>query len=487
MSLWQLDGLFFTPELFLIAATLGLLVYGLLVPDYQNVGVLSLGTLVLTLFLVLDQPIEQGIAFNSNFIIDDVTQHLKLFILLCGIVVLIYSFDYARTERWHSFECIILILLSTVSMMIMVSAGDFMTLYLTIELQSLCFYVLAASLRNSEYCIEGGLKYFVLGALASGILLIGITLVYTFTGLIHFEDLLKFVQADFGSNMGFNIGILCIFVALLFKMTAAPFHLWAPDVYAAAPTIVTAFFSLVPKIAFIGVFLRIGMWTFFADPTGIWNQVLLICAMLSLVFGAFGALAQTNIKRLLAYSSINHVGYMLLGFACGTLEGLEALFVYLFVYLIMTVTAFGVVLSLRKSHNGKNNGLQYISDLTNLSKSNPFLAFTFTITLFSLAGIPPVAGFFSKFYLFFAAMSSSFYLAAVIAVVTSCISCFYYLRLIKIMYFEMSDSDALSTQVSVQNALLISASVFSLVFIFVYPTPFLLLAQKLALSLDGIQ
>ena len=483
--LWQIDALFFAPEIFLTAITLCLLVYGLLNPHFQNVGVLSVMSLIATLFLVLNQPIQQGMGFNGNFVIDDVTQCFKGLILVCGIVIVLYSFNYSRVERWHSFECLILILLSTISMMIMVSAYDFMTLYLTIELQSLCFYVLAASLRNSEYCIEGGLKYFVLGALASGILLLGITLVYTFTGLVNFEDLSKFVQADFGGNMGLNVGILCIFVALLFKLTAAPFHLWAPDVYAAAPTIITAFFSLVPKIAFIGVFLRIGMWTFFADPTGVWNQVLLICAMLSLLFGSFGALAQTNIKRLLAYSSINHVGYMLLGFACGTIEGLQALFLYLFVYLIMTVAVFGIVLSLRQSQRGGEN-IQYISDITHLSKSNPVLAFSFALVLFSLAGIPPVAGFFSKFYLFFAAISSSFYLAAWIGVLTSCVSCFYYLRLIKIMYFEMNAPWLSFPQVARENALLISLALFALVFIFVYPTPFYLFAQKLALSLDGV-
>ena len=278
---------------------------------------------------------------------------------------------------------------------------------------------------------------------------------------------------------------MCIFAAILFKLTAAPFHLWAPDVYAAAPTIVTAFFSLVPKIAFIGVFLRIGMWTFFVDPSGVWNQVLLICAVLSLIFGSFGALAQTNIKRLLAYSSINHVGYMLLAFACGTIEGLQALFLYLFIYLIMTVAVFGILLSLRQSQRGGEN-VQYISDLTHLSKSNPFLAFTFALTLFSLAGIPPLAGFFSKFYLLFATISSSFYLAACIAVLTSCVSCFYYLRLIKIMYFEMNAPWLSFPQVTRENAILISLSLFALIFIFLYPTPFYLFAQKLALSLDGV-
>jgi len=481
---WQIDALFFAPEIFLTTITLCLLIYGLLNPHFHNLGVLSVISLIASLLLVLNHPIRQGMSFHASFIIDDVTQCFKALILLCGIVIVLYSFQYSRVERWASFECLILILLSTISMMVMVSAYDFMTLYLTIELQSLCFYVLAASLRHSEYCIEGGLKYFVLGALASGILLLGITLVYTFTGLINFEDLSKFVQADFGGNMGLNIGILCIFVAILFKLTAAPFHLWAPDVYAAAPTIITAFFSLVPKIAFIGVFIRIGMWTFFADPTGVWNQVLLICAILSLIFGAFGALAQTNMKRLLAYSSINHVGYMLIGFACGTMEGLQALFLYLFVYLIMTISVFGILLSLRKNQSNGDN-IQYISDITHLSKSNPVLAFSLALTLFSLAGIPPVAGFFSKFYLFFAATSSSLYLVAWIAVLTSCISCFYYLRLIKIMYFEMRAPWLSFPAVARENALLISLSLFALVFIFMYPNPFFLFAQKLALSIVG--
>ena len=481
--LWSHDGLLFTPEIFLTTVSLVLLVYGLVNPDFRTLGVLSLLGLLCTFLLVLNQPIQNGASFQAAFIFDEVSQSLKLLILGSASIIVLYSFDYSRVEGWHAFESLILILLSTISMLVMVSAYDFMTLYLTIELQSLCFYVLAASLRNSEYCIEGGLKYFVLGALASGILLIGISLVYTFTGCINFEDLMKFVQADAHTTLGLQIGVLCIFVALLFKLTAAPFHMWAPDVYAAAPTVITAYFSLAPKIALIGVFLRIGLWTFFADPTGVSNTVLLISGIASLIFGAFGALGQTNIKRLLAFSSINHVGYMLLGFACGTLEGLQALFLYLFVYLIMTVTVFGILLSFRDT---ESPGVQYISDFAHLSKSNPLLAFTFALTLFSLAGIPPVAGFLSKFYLFFATLSASLYGAACIAVLTSCISCFYYLRLIKIMYFEMSAPWCHFRQIDAPKAFLISLSFFALVFIFVYPSPCFLFAQKLALSLDGV-
>jgi NADH-quinone oxidoreductase subunit N len=480
----------FFPEIFLTTITLGLLVYGLLNPHFENICVLSILGLVGTLYLVINATDCQSLSHSSYFVIDEMSHYLKILLLSCVIVIVLYTFQYSKVEAWHSFECVIFILLSTISMMIMLSAKDFMTLYLTIELQSLCFYVLAASLRKSEYSVESGLKYFVLGALASGILLFGITLVYTFTGFITFDSLhlLSAWEALEGEgqilNPGFAIGILCIFVAMLFKLTAAPFHLWAPDVYTGAPTIITAFFALVPKIALIGVFTRIALWTCYGHPESIWNTTIIICAILSLVFGCFGALGQTNLKRLLAYSSINHVGYILLGFASGTPEGLESVFVYLFIYVLTTVAVFGIVLSFRQNKaSASTSNVQYISDLTHLSKGNPTLAFSFTCVLFSLAGIPPLAGFFGKFYLFFGAVSSSLYVPALIAVLTSCVSCFYYLRLIKIMYFEMTAPWLAFPQMDQIKALCISLSLFGLLFLFAHPFPVYGLAQLFVTNL----
>jgi len=431
---------------------------------------------------------DTQLIFNDCILVDAVGQYLKSLIILSSSCVILYSFQYSKTEKWHQYESLILILLSTASMMIMVSAFDFMTLYLTIELQSLCFYVLAASLRHSEYSVESGLKYFILGALASGIFLFGVSLLYVSTGLLNFGDLYTYYLLE---GQGFHpkeltgplqFGLFCIFVALLFKLTAAPFHLWAPDVYASAPTIVTAFFSLAPKIAFLAVFLRIGTWTFLINSTGLCNLVLVQCAALSMFLGAFGALGQRQIKRLLAFSSINHVGFLLLALVVGTQDGLEALFFYIFIYVVMTIGVFGVVLSLRGNRIGVANVL-HISDLSRLSKSNPALAGVFTLILFSLAGIPPMAGFLSKFYVILSALGSSYLIYAALALLSSCVGCFYYLQLIKIMHFDQPILWHKFPQIDRLTSSLISLCCFLLVFVFVCPTVFTLYSEWLTLSL----
>ena len=327
------------------------------------------------------------------------------------------------------------------------------------------------------------MKYFLLGAFSSGILLFGCSLVYGFTGMTNFGDLrllLTGVDTEVSLPMsGLVLGILFLGVGFLFKVSAAPFHMWAPDVYEGAPTSTTAFFVLVPKIALFAVFVRIFFGAFY-DLLASWQSILLICSGLSMIVGSFAALSQQRIKRLLAYSSIGHVGYMLLGFSCASLEGIEAVCIYLVIYVIMTLNVFGIVLAL----NSKQSRLRYLSDFGMLSASHPVLAFTFACTLFSMAGIPPLAGFCSKFYIFFAALSSGLYALALLGVLTSVVSCFYYIRLIKIMYFERPSRWLVYDGMDAEKALVIAASLFFVVFFFVYPSPLFLSAHKVALSLS---
>jgi len=369
----------------------------------------------------------------------------------------------------------------------MISSYDFISMYLTIEMQSLCFYVLACSKRNSEFSTEAGLKYFILGAFSSGILLFGASLIYGFSGITNFEELTKLSYSEH-MGTGVLIGMLFIAVGFLFKLTAAPFHMWAPDVYEGAPTAVTAFFAVAPKIALFALFSRLFLYTgpfgslgtiFFA-----WEKILVFCCIASMLVGAFSALSQQKIKRLLAYSSIGHVGYMIIGLICASREGIESMLVYLIIYIIMTLNVFAIVLSLRSRASGESSQVRYISDLSMLSRTHPVLAITLTLTLFSMAGVPPLAGFCGKFYVFFSALSSSMYLLAFVGIFTSVISCFYYIRLIKIMYFEKLPASVISFQpIDQGKAFVLAITLFFLVFFIFYPSPIFLLAQKVALSI----
>jgi proton-translocating NADH-quinone oxidoreductase chain N len=387
--------------------------------------------------------------------------------------------DYSKQESSNAFESIVLILFSTCSMLFMISAYDLIAMYLAIELQSLCFYVIAASKRDSEFSAEAGLKYFILGAFSSGILLFGCSMIYGFTGVTNFEELAKIFTGYeitlFGAqSSGIFMGILFIAVGFLFKITAVPFHMWAPDVYEGSPTIVTAFFSIAPKISILANMLRVFIYSFY-DPT--WQQLFFFCSIASMILGALAAMAQNKVKRLLAYSSIGHVGYLLIGFSCGTIEGIQSLLIGTFIYVLMTVNAFAMVLALRQ------NRFKYIADLGALAKTNPILAITLSITMFSYAGIPPLAGFCSKFYLFFAALGCGAYLLALIGVVTSVISCFYYIRFVKIMYFDTPETWILYKPMDREKSLLLAITVFFITFFFLYPSPLFLVTHQMALCL----
>lgn len=475
-------------------------------PIVQNVAWLGFLSLFITIMLCAFGPCSTANLCYNNLIIDNFTFYFKIGLLLSTSCIILMSLQYFEQEALTAFESIILILLSTCSMLIMISAFDLIAMYLAIELQSLCFYVLAASKRNSEFSTEAGLKYFILGAFSSGILLFGCSLIYGFTGVTNLEELAKIFSTPFGTNSltlnqssqlgtfgpyvgpmapssGIFMGILFLSVGFLFKITAVPFHMWAPDVYEGSPTIVTAFFSIAPKIAILANMLRVFMYSFY-DPS--WQQLFVFCSVASMILGAFAALSQNKIKRLLAFSSIGHIGYLLIGFSCGTIEGIQSLLIGLFIYVFMTVNIFTVILSLRQNREAKNMHsarFKYISDLGALAKTNPILAITISITMFSLAGIPPLAGFCSKFYLFFAALGCGAYFVALIGIITSVISCFYYIRLIKIMYFDVPKTWILYKPMDREKSILLGVTILFITFFFLYPSPLFLVTHKMALSL----
>lgn len=476
------------PELFMLLAISTILLVGVHYSTSEehgypvlvnNVCWLSIFSAFWGAMLVLNSQWE-GLAFNSSLNIDGFTQSVKVVLLLAVCFCLLVSLDYIKKEQIHTFEYSLLILFSVVGSMILVSSNDLITMYLAIEMSSLCLYVLAAFKRKSPFSTEAGLKYFILGAFASGLLLFGSSLVYGFTGTTNFEEMAR-LFAGITSNeipTGVIVGAFFIGSALLFKAAAAPFHVWTPDVYEGAPTSVSAFFAVVPKIAVLGLFLKLFMFSFF-DLIDSWQQVIVISSILSMAIAAFTALTQRKIKRFLAYSSIGHVGYLLIGLAAGTVEGVQGLFIYTLIYIITSLNAWTFVLS--TSYANRPGRALYFTDLTQLSKMNPLLAVSFTAVLFSMAGIPPLAGFCAKMYVFVSAIESSLYLLAFLGVMTSVIGAFYYLRFIKIMYFETQKGWSFFAPVSREQSVVLGATTLFIVIFFADPSFILTLSHKMAL------
>ena len=369
-------------------------------------------------------------AFNGAFVVDDFARFMKVLALLGSAVTLIMSGRYLARTKMDSEEYPVLIMLATVGMLLMISANDLISLYMGIELQSLALYVVAAINRDSAKSSEAGLKYFVLGALSSGMLLYGASLVYGLTGHTQFADIAKALSLT-GSSLGITFGIVFIIAGLAFKVSAVPFHMWTPDVYEGAPTPVTAFFAAAPKIAAITLFTRVMIGPF-ANIAHDWQQIVVLISIASMVLGAFAAIGQNNIKRLLAYSSIANMGFALVGLAAGTVEGVQGVLVYMLIYLVTTLGVFACVLAMRR----KCVYVEKISDLAGLGKTNKGHAFMLAMLMFSLAGIPPLAGFFGKLFVFLAAVKAGLWPLAIIGVVASVVGAYYYLRLIKIMYFD---------------------------------------------------
>ena len=392
-----------------------------------------------------------------------------------SLLTLVMSLDYWQGRGQLKFEFPVLVLLATTGMLMMISANDLIALYVGLELQSLSLYVVAAFDRRSAKSSEAGLKYFVLGALSSGMLLYGASLIYGFTGSTLFTDIASAVQPS-GTNLGLIFGLVFLITGFAFKISAVPFHMWTPDVYEGAPTPVTAFFAAAPKLAAMALTVRT-LYAAFPAVTHEWQQIVTFLAIASMALGAFAAIGQRNIKRLMAYSSIGHMGYALVGLAAGTAEGVQGVIIYLAIYLAMTLGTFACILAMRR--HGRM--VEDIDQLSGLSSTSPTMAFLLAMLLFSLAGIPPLAGFFAKFYVFLAAINAGLYALAVIGVLLSVVGAYYYLRIVKIMYFD-APAERFEPMPGALAAVLGASGLFILLY-FLYPAPLVTVAEAAAKSL----
>lgn len=420
------------PEIFLAIGAMALLMLGVFKTRniFRSVSWFTVFIFAACAVLVLATGGKNATTFGGMFVTDGFAVFVKILILAGSAAAIVLALPFLEKSKLDQFEYPVLIALATLGMMMMVSANDMLALYMGLELQSLCLYVLAAINRDRQRSTEAGLKYFVLGALSSGMLLYGISLVYGFTGTTSFEGLAT-QFAEGSASTGVLVGMVFILAGLSFKISAVPFHMWTPDVYEGAPTPVTAFFAAAPKVAAFALLLRVAYGAF-PDLTDAWRQIIVLISILSMFLGALAAIQQTNIKRLMAYSSIGHVGYALVGVAAGTQEGVEGVLVYLAIYLTMTLGTFACILSMRR----KDGMVEDIYDLGGLAQTRPRLAFAIATFMFSLAGIPLLAGFFGKLYIFLAAIHAGLYELAAVGVVASVIGAFYYLRIVKVLYFD---------------------------------------------------
>ncbi len=463
------------PEIVLLGSALVLLMAGVIRGEASAPAVNSacITMLFLVALAMLFVPPGRHELFGGSFVVDDFSRFLKMLTIIGSAGALTLSLDYLTFEKQQKFEFGVLVLLSTLGMMMLISAADLIALYLGLELMSLSLYVIAASNRDSLKSTEAGLKYFVLGALSSGMLLYGASLIYGFTGTVSFAGIAK--SAGQG-GIGLIFGIVFLFVGFCFKISAVPFHMWTPDVYEGAPTPVTAFFAAAPKVAGIAIFVR-ATTVAFHGITLEWQQIVVFVSIASMVLGAFAAIGQRNIKRLMAYSSIGHMGFALVGLAAGTAEGVQGVLIYMVIYVAMTLGVFACILAMRRDGTLVEN----IGDLAGLARTQPTMAFFLAMLLFSLAGIPPLAGFFAKFYVFLAAIKAGLFTLAVVGVLASVVGAYYYLLIVKIMYFDEPAQNFDSMPGRLRVVLGVSG-LLNMLF-FAYPAPLLGLATVAAKSL----
>jgi len=452
------------PEIFLSLSIMFLLILGVFKKNslklIQNI---SLIILLITAVMTFNETISvsEKKLFNNSVIIDYLSSFMKILTLLSAFLVLIISSTYLKTFKIFKIEYPILILSSVLGMMIMISSNDLIVFYMGLELQSLALYVLATFNRDNIKSSEAGLKYFVLSALSSGLLLYGCSLIYGFTGSTNFN----IISTQLDTNeYALTFGIVFILVGLSFKISAVPFHMWAPDVYEGSPTSVTLFFTMVPKIAALSVFIRF-LYVPFLNLIEQWQMILIFLSIASMLFGAVAAIGQTNLKRLVAYSSIGHVGYALAGLAIGTNDGIQSSVIYITIYILMNLGLFSCLLMMKRKEEYYEN----IDDLSGLSKNHPMLALSLLIILFSLAGIPPLAGFFAKFYIFKSVIEQSMYFLAVVGLLSTVVAAFYYLRLIKIMYFD-KEKEKYDTEHSIWLKFSLTVSTLLTLIYFIFPS-----------------
>jgi len=471
------------PELLLAGLATALLMVGVFRGNESTRSILMLastGLAVIFAVLVL-RPGTGGGAFGGLFVADGFALFMKALVLIGSTVAMIMSLRYFEREQALRFEYPVLMLFATLGMMMMISAEDLMSLYLGLELQSLSLYVIAAFRRDTLRSTEAGLKYFVLGALSSGMLLYGASMIYGFAGTTSFQALAsvfaEIAVAGEAPSLGLVVGLVFLIAGLAFKVSAVPFHMWTPDVYEGAPTPVTAFFATAPKIAAMALFVRVIMGPF-GEFVGQWQQILVFISIASMILGALAAINQSNIKRLMAYSSIGHVGYALVGLAAGTEAGVRGVVIYMAIYLFMNLGTFACILCMRR----KDVMVEMIEDLKGLSKTNPMMALVLAIFMFSMAGIPPLAGFFGKLYVFLAAIESGLYTLAVVGVLSSVIGAFYYLRIVKLMYFD-EPSEAFDRPIGGEMVLVLAGTGAAILLFFVFPGPLLDSAAAAAAAL----
>jgi NADH-quinone oxidoreductase subunit N len=444
--------------------------------DERAVPVIDGGAIVLLIaagVILLLLPEGKLVSFNGSFVVDGFARFLKILALIGSAAAILLSIDYAKREKQQRFEYSVLIVLSTLGMLMLISAADLIALYLGLELMSLPLYVVAASHRDNLRSTEAGLKYFVLGALSSGMLLYGASLVYGFTGTVTFTGI---AHAAGQGGVGLIFGLVFLFAGFCFKVSAVPFHMWTPDVYEGAPTPVTAFFASAPKVAGMAIFVRASVVAF-PGITFQWQQIVVFVSIASMALGSFAAIGQRNIKRLMAYSSIGHMGFALIGLAAGTPEGVQGVLIYVAIYVSMTLGTFAVILSMRRS----TGMVESIDQFAGLSRTNPTAAFFLAMLLFSMAGIPPLAGFFAKFYVFVAAIKAGLYILAVIGVITSVVGAYYYLAIIKTMYFDDAVEGYYAMPIELKVVLAV-CGLFNVLF-FLYPGPLVGAASAAAHSL----
>ena len=463
------------PEFVLGLGAMALLMVGVFRGEDSSrvVDIAAIVLLVVAGVILVTLPAGKLTTFDGSFIVDDFARFLKVLALIGSAAAILLSLDYAKRERQQRFEYSVLILLSTLGMLMLISAADLIPLYLGLELMSLPLYVVAASHRDSLRSAEAGIKYFVLGALSSGMLLYGASLIYGFTGTVSFAGI---AQAASHGGIGLIFGVVFLFAGFCFKVSAVPFHMWTPDVYQGAPTPVTAFFAAAPKVAGIAMFVRAAVMAF-PGITSEWQQIVVFVSIASMVLGSFAAIGQRSIKRLMAYSSIGHMGFALIGLAAGTAEGVQGVLVYMAIYITMTLGVFAVILSMRRS----TGMVESVDQLAGLARTHPATAFFMAMLLFSMAGIPPLAGFFAKFYVFLAAIKAGLYVLAVLGVLASVVGAYYYLAIIKLMYFDEPAENFYDMPYELRFVLAV-CGLFNVLF-FVYPGPLVGMASAAAHSL----
>ena len=452
------------PEIFISLSIMFLLVLGVFKNNSSKIIFnTSLLVILVTAVITVNETfsVNRTTLFNDSIIIDYMASLMKLITLISAFFVLLVSYSYLKIFKIFKIEYPILILSSVLGMMVMISSNDLMVFYMGLELQSLALYVLATFNRDQLKSSEAGLKYFVLSALSSGLLLYGCSLIYGFSGSTNFDIISNQLNSD---EYVLTFGIVFILVGLAFKISAVPFHMWAPDVYEGSPTSVTLFFTMVPKIAALTVFIRF-LYIPFLNLIDQWQMIIIFLSIASMLFGAIAAIGQTNIKRLVAYSSIGHIGYTLAGLATGSNEGIQSSIVYMSIYVVMNLALFSCLLMLKRGETYYED----IEDLAGLSKNHPLLSLSLLVILFSLAGIPPLAGFFAKFYIFTAVLEQSMYFLAIVGLLSTVVAAFYYLRIIKIMYFD-KEKEKYETEHSLWLKFSLTLSTILILLYFIYPS-----------------